>query len=423
MFVDTATITLVAGKGGNGLVSFRREKYVPAGGPDGGDGGNGGNIIFEVDKTMTTLMDFRYKKIYKAKSGEEGKALNSSGKSGEDLIIKVPEGTLLRDAETNKIIADMTGDCNRFIAAKGGSGGWGNKHFATPTRQAPKFAKPGLPGEERTVILELKLLADVGLLGFPNVGKSSLLARISQARPKIANYHFTTLQPNLGVVSHKDMSFVMADIPGLIEGASEGAGRGYDFLRHIDRTRLLLHIVDISGIEGRDPIEDFTVINKEIETFNPELLLRRQIVVGNKCDIITNEKAAEDFREFVETSGYSYFQISAATGQGVNELLDHVCEVLSAIPEAPVYQPEIDIEEKEPVDFNEYKISVDGDVYEISGNFVDKLIASVNFGDEESVNYFHRAIKRRGIIDELEKMGIKDGDTVKFGDIEFDFVY
>ncbi|MBO4898169.1 MAG: GTPase ObgE [Clostridia bacterium] len=423
MFVDTATITLVAGKGGNGLVSFRREKYVPAGGPDGGDGGNGGNIIFEVDKTMTTLMDFRYKKIYKAKSGQEGKALNSSGKSGEDLIIKVPEGTLLRDAETNKIIADMTGDNTRFVAAKGGSGGWGNKHFATPTRQAPKFAKPGLPGEERTVILELKLLADVGLLGFPNVGKSSLLARVSQARPKIANYHFTTLQPNLGVISHKDMSFVMADIPGLIEGASEGAGRGYDFLRHVDRTRLLLHIVDISGIEGRDPIEDFTVINNEIETFNPELLLRRQIVVGNKCDIITNEKAAEDFREFVETSGYSYFQISAATGQGVNELLDHVCEVLSAIPEAPVYQPEIDIEEKEPVDYNEYQINVDGNVYEISGNFVDKLIASVNFGDEESVNYFHRAIKRRGIIDELEKMGIKDGDTVKFGDIEFDFVY
>ncbi len=368
-------------------------------------------------------MDFRYKKIYKAKSGQEGKALNSSGKSGEDLIIKVPEGTLLRDAETNKIIADMTGGCERFVAAKGGSGGWGNKHFATPTRQAPKFAKPGLPGEERTVILELKLLADVGLLGFPNVGKSSLLARVSQARPKIANYHFTTLQPNLGVISHKDMSFVMADIPGLIEGASEGAGRGYDFLRHIDRTRLLLHIVDISGLEGRDPIEDFTVINKEIETFNPELLLRRQIVVGNKCDVITNEKAAEDFREFIETSGYSYFQVSAATGQGVAELLDHVCEVLSAIPALPVYQPEIDIEEKEPVDYNEYKITADGDVYEISGNFVDKLIASVNFGDDESVNYFHRAIKRRGIIDELEKMGIKDGDTVKFGDIEFDFVY
>ena len=423
MFVDTATITLTAGKGGNGLVSFRREKYVPAGGPDGGDGGDGGNIVFEIDKTMTTLMDFRYKKIYKAKNGEEGKALSCSGKSGEDLVIRVPEGTLLRDAETNKIIADMTGDNNRFLAARGGSGGWGNKHFATPTRQAPKFAKPGLPGEERTVILELKLIADVGLLGFPNVGKSSLLARVSKARPKIANYHFTTLQPNLGVVSHKDMSFVMADIPGLIEGASSGAGRGYDFLRHIDRTRLLLHIVDISGIEGRDPIEDFTVINKEIESFNPELLLRRQIVVGNKCDIIADEKTAEEFREFAETSGYSYFQISAATGQGVQELLDHVCEILSAIPKAPVYQPEIDFEEKEPIDYSAYEIKVADGVYEISGNFVDKLIASVNFGDDESVNYFHRAIKRRGIIDELEKMGIKDGDTVQFGDIEFDFIY
>ena len=423
MFVDTATITLTAGKGGNGLVSFRREKYVPAGGPDGGDGGNGGNIVFEIDKTMTTLMDFRYKKIYKSKNGEEGKALNCSGRNGEDLVIRVPEGTLLRDAETNKIIADMTGENNRFLAARGGSGGWGNKHFATPTRQAPKFAKPGLPGEERTVILELKLIADVGLLGFPNVGKSSLLARVSKARPKIANYHFTTLQPNLGVVSNKDVSFVMADIPGIIEGASSGAGRGYDFLRHIDRTRLLLHIVDISGIEGRNPIEDFTVINKEIESFNPELLLRRQIVVGNKCDIISNGKAAEEFREFAETSGYSYFQISAATGQGVQELLDYVCEVLSAIPKAPVYQPEIDFEEKEPIDYSTYEIKVTEGVYEISGNFADKLISSVNFGDDESVNYFHRAIKRRGIIEELEKMGIKDGDTVKFGDIEFDFVY
>ena len=423
MFVDTARITLCAGKGGNGLVSFRREKYVPAGGPDGGDGGNGGSIIFEVDKTLTTLMDFRYKKIYKAQNGQEGKALNSSGKSGEDLVIKVPEGTLIRDGATNRIIADMTGENMRFVAAKGGSGGWGNRHFATPTRQAPKYAKPGLPGQEREVVLELKLLADVGLLGFPNVGKSTLLSVVSQARPKIANYHFTTLQPNLGVVTHNDMSFVMADVPGLIEGASDGAGRGSDFLRHLDRTRLLIHVVDISGIEGRDPIEDFTVINRELENYSPELLLRKQIVAGNKSDIICNEGAAQRFREFVLSCGYSYFEISAASRKGVKELLDAVTETLSKVPPVPVYEPEMSFDELPEIDYDSYEINVVDGVYEISGPYTQKLISAVNFGDDESVAYFQRCIRNRGIIDELEKMGIEEGDTVRFDDIEFDFIH
>jgi len=423
MFVDVAEISLMGGKGGNGLVSFRREKYVPAGGPDGGDGGNGGSIIFKVDTSLTTLMDFRYKKTYKAPSGEDGKALNCSGRAGENLYILVPEGTVIKDKETGKILADMTGEDAEFVAAKGGNGGWGNRHFATPTRQAPKFAKPGLPGQERVVLLELKLLADVGLVGFPNVGKSSLLARVSQARPKIANYHFTTLQPNLGVVSHLDKAFVMADIPGIIEGASEGLGRGFDFLRHVERTRVLLHVVDISSSEGRNPMEDFTIINSEMETFSPELLLRQQIVVGNKADIVFDEEAKAEFIEFVETSGYRYFEISAATGQGVNELMDYVVEVLDKIPPLPLYQSEISIDDEERVDYTVYDIKVENGVYEIYGPFVDRLIAGVNFGDDESVNYFHRSIKKRGIIEKLEEMGIQEGDTVKFGDIEFDFVY
>jgi len=423
MFVDIAEISLVAGRGGNGLVSFRREKYVPAGGPDGGDGGRGGSIIFEADSTLTTLMDFRYKKIYKAPQGEEGKALKCSGKDGEDLVIKVPEGTIIKDKETGKILADMTGDGKRFVAAKGGNGGFGNRHFATPARQAPKFAKPGLPGQERTVLLELKLLADVGLVGFPNVGKSSFLARVSQARPKIANYHFTTLQPNLGVVSHLDKSFVLADIPGIIEGASEGLGRGIDFLRHVERTRVLLHVVDISSSEGRNPLEDFTVICEEMETYSPELLLRQQIIVGNKADIIYDEEARDEFREFVETSGYRYFEISAVTGEGVRELLDYIIEVLDKIPPLPLYQSEISIDDEEKVDYTVYDIKKEGEVYEIYGPFVDRLIAGVNFGDDESVAYFHRSIKKRGVIEKLEEMGIQEGDTVKFGDIEFDFVY
>ena len=421
MFVDIARISLAAGNGGNGLVSFRREKYVPAGGPDGGDGGRGGSIIFIVDSAMTTLMDFRYKKIYRAKNGEEGKALKSSGKDAPDLIVKVPEGTLVRDAKTNKILADMTGDGKKFLAAKGGNGGWGNQHFATPTRQAPKFAKPGLPGQEREVILELKLLADVGLLGFPNVGKSTLLSTVSSARPKIADYHFTTLQPNLGVVTKHNKSFVLADIPGLIEGAAEGAGLGLDFLRHIDRTRLLIHVVDISGIEGRDPIEDFTIINEELEKYSPLLLTRQQIVAGNKADIAVDRTKLSEFREFVTESGYQFFEISAATGEGVDALMNYVTKTLDKLPPVPIYTAEID-DEVDDTDYSAYEINVNNGIYEVSGPFVDKLISAVNFGDDESVAYLQRSIKSRGIIEELEKLGINEGDTVRFGDVEFDFI-
>ena len=422
VFVDKAKIFISAGKGGNGHISFRREKYVPAGGPDGGDGGDGGNIVFEADPSMTTLMDFRYKKKYKAQNGEEGKALNCKGKSAPDLIIKVPNGTIVRDAGTNRIIADMTGEGKTFTAARGGNGGWGNKRFATPTRQAPKFAKPGQEGQEREVILELKLLADVGLIGFPNVGKSTLLATASQARPKIANYHFTTLQPNLGVVSRHDKSFVLADIPGLIEGASEGAGLGLDFLRHIERTRLLVHIVDISGIEGRDPIEDFTVICRELENYSPLLLTREQIVVGNKADLVADSDSYKEFRDFVTESGYSFFEISAATGKGVDELMDFIVQKLDTLPPSPVYESEVEPEDEEETDRNAYEIADINGVYEVSGPFVDRLIASVNFGDEDSLAYFQRSIKKRGIIDDIESRGIKEGDTVRVGDIEFDFV-
>jgi len=420
MFVDTANISIKAGKGGNGLVSFRREKYVAAGGPDGGDGGKGGSIIFESDNMLTTLMDFRYKKSYKAQNGGDGGALKCSGKSGGDLIIKVPEGTLIKDSATGKILADMTGENKRFVAARGGNGGWGNMHFATPTRQAPKFAKPGLEGEERNIILELKLLADVALVGFPNVGKSTLLSMVSEARPKIANYHFTTLEPNLGVVSSYGNSFVLADIPGLIEGAHAGVGLGHEFLRHIERTRLLIHVVDVSGIEGRDPIDDFTVINEELEKFNPYLLTRIQIVAGNKSDIAVDRTKLEEFKQFVTESGYRFFEISAATGEGIKELMGYVSSELQKLPPMPIYQAEVIIDEE--IDYSSYEIKKIGDIYEVSGPYVDKLLGSINFGDYESVSYFQRTIKNKGIIEELEKMGVNEGDTVRFGDMEFDFV-
>jgi GTP-binding protein len=421
MFVDTVQISIKAGNGGNGLVSFRREKYVPAGGPDGGDGGNGGNIVFLADRGLTTLMDFRYKKSYKAQNGGDGGALRCSGKSGEDLIISVPEGTLIKDANSGKILADMTGEGKTFIAAKGGNGGWGNMHFATPTRQAPKFAKPGTPGQEREVVLELKLIADVALIGFPNVGKSTFLSKVTQARPKIANYHFTTLHPNLGVVSMFDKSFVVADIPGLIEGAHEGTGLGHEFLRHIERTRLMIHIVDVSGLEGRDPVEDFTIINEEIEKYNPYLLAREQIVAANKCDLLSDQTQLNEFKRFVTESGYKFFEISAATGQGLKEVMAYTAERISQLPPVPVYEPETDDEEYE-TDLTSYEIQVVEGVYEVTGPWVDHVLASINFGDDESVKYFQRTIKNRGVIEELESMGIGEGDTVKFGDMEFDFI-
>lgn len=418
MFVDTATITVRAGKGGNGLVSFHREKYVPAGGPDGGDGGRGGNVVFVADSKLTTLMDFRYRKTYNAQNGQDGRAGKCSGKAGEDSIIRVPEGTLIRDAATGKVLADMTGENKTYVAAKGGNGGWGNVHFATPVRQAPKIAKPGQLGQEREIILELKLLADVALVGFPNVGKSTLISRVSSARPKIANYHFTTLTPNLGVVSVHDKSFVIADVPGLIEGAHTGAGLGHEFLRHIERTRILIHVVDASGTEGRDPMADFEAICRELELYNPELLLRPTLVAGNKTDI-PGEQAAE-FEKFVVESGYKYFPISAATGAGVDALMNQVAEMLDYLPPIPVYEAE-EIEEEE-IDYTAYEITEEDGAYVVSGPYVDKLLRGVNFGEDESVRYFQRSIKARGIIDALREKGVKEGDTVVFGEMEFDFV-
>ena len=418
MFVDTAQITVRAGKGGNGLVSFHREKYVPAGGPDGGDGGKGGNIVFVADNKLTTLMDFRYRKIYSAQNGQDGRAGRCSGKAGEDTVVRVPEGTIIRDAATGKVLADMTGENKTFVAARGGNGGWGNVHFATPVRQAPKIAKPGQLGQEREVILELKLLADVALVGFPNVGKSTLISHVSSARPKIANYHFTTLTPNLGVVSVHDKSFVIADVPGLIEGAHTGAGLGHEFLRHIERTRILVHVVDASGTEGRDPVEDFETISKELELYNPELLLRPQIVAGNKTDIPSETE--ESFRRFATESGYPYFAISAATGQGVDALMNRIAEMLDVLPPIPIYEAE-EIEE-EVIDYDAYDITVENGEYIVSGPYVDKLLRGINFGEDESVRYFQRAIRAHGIIDALREKGIQEGETVIFGDMEFDFI-
>ena len=347
-FVDKAKIFIRAGNGGNGAVAFHREKYVAAGGPDGGDGGRGGDIIFQVDDNMSTLMDFRYKRKYVAGNGGNGAGKRCSGKDGETLYIKVPRGTLIRDAETNAIMHDMsTGE--DYLACRGGRGGWGNKHFATPTRQVPNFAKPGLPGESHEVFLELKLLADVGLIGFPNVGKSTLLSVVSKAHPKIANYHFTTLFPNLGVVWVDDgVSFVMADIPGIIEGASEGAGLGHDFLRHIDRCRLLVHLVDVSGSEGRDPVEDFDTINNELQQYSPELASRAQIVVGNKTDLLGEDRSAIDrLKEYVESKGFTFLEMSAATHSGTRELIQTIADLLQKVPVVEAF--EADYVPPEPV--------------------------------------------------------------------------
>lgn len=424
MFVDTAKIYIKAGNGGNGLVSFRREKYVPAGGPDGGDGGKGGDIIFEVDKDMSTLMDFRYRKVYKAKNGEDGRTAKSSGKDGEDLIIKVPPGSILKDAETGRIIADMVEPGQRFVAARGGKGGWGNVHFATSTRQAPKFAKSGQPGEEREIIIELKLLADVGLIGFPNVGKSTLLSVVSDARPKIANYHFTTLEPNLGVVDlGEGNSFVIADIPGIIEGAHEGVGLGHEFLRHIERTRILIHVVDVSGMEGRDALSDFDIINKELSEFNEELSRKLQIVAANKMDLPGAQEEFAHFKKTLEERGYKVFGISAATNTGVRELMLYVSSKLKELPPPPVFavpqeETVLYTEEEEPP----FTITVENGVYNIEGKWIQKILGSTNFEDSDSLQYFQRALKKKGVIEELERMGIQEGDTVKIYDIEFDYV-
>ena len=421
-FVDKARITIKAGNGGNGAVAFHREKYVAAGGPDGGDGGKGGDIVFVVDDNMSTLMDFRYQRKYVAGTGADGQGKRCSGKDGESLYIRVPRGTLVRDTETGGIMHDMS-DGKPFIAARGGKSGWGNKHFATPTRQVPRFAKPGLPGEAHDITLELKLLADVGLVGFPNVGKSTLLSVVSKAHPKIANYHFTTLFPNLGVVYvDEGRSFVMADIPGIIEGASEGAGLGHDFLRHIDRCRLLIHLVDVSGSEGRDPVEDFDAINAELKEYSAELAERKQIVAANKCDLCGDDREnIERLKAHVEALGYGFFEMSAATHHGTRELVNMAAEQLSELP--PVIHFEADYVPPEPVIDTSEDITIEkyDDVWVVEGGWLQRLMASVNFSDNESMMYFDRVLRDNGVYQRMEDMGICDGDTVSIYNLEFEY--
>lgn len=423
MFIDTAKIFIKSGNGGNGAVSFRREKYVPLGGPDGGDGGDGANVIFIADQNMTTLLDFTYKRKYVAEIGVAGSGSKCYGKDGKDLYIKVPMGTIIRDVETDKIIADLSHAGDKIIAAKGGKGGKGNAKFCTPTRQAPNFAEPGMPGEERWISLELKLLADVGLIGFPNVGKSTLLSMVSKARPKIANYHFTTIKPNLGVVSISGIQgFVMADIPGIIEGAAEGVGLGLQFLRHIERTRLLIHVVDISGSEGRDPVEDFIKINEELKKYSVKLWDRPQIIAANKSDISYDDTNFNNFKEKLQEMGYKHiFKISAATRLGVDDLLKEAARQLSEIP---VTELEISEEERfvpEDKKFT-YEIRKEDDAYVVEGSFVDRLLDSVNINDPQSLMYFHKVLRNKGIIDELVSMGIEDGELVRLNDFEFEFL-
>ena len=421
-FIDKARITVRAGNGGNGAVAFHREKYIAAGGPDGGDGGDGGSIIVQVDDNMSTLMDFRYKRKYVAGNGVDGQGGRKSGKDGESLTIRVPRGTLIRDAETGEIIKDMS-DKEPFVLCKGGRGGWGNQHFATPTRQVPRFAKAGLPGESHDVILELKLLADVGLVGFPNVGKSTLLSVVSKAHPKIANYHFTTLYPNLGVVYVDDgVSFVMADIPGIIEGASEGAGLGHDFLRHIDRCRLLVHLVDVSGSEGRDPVADFDAINAELSQYSPDLAQRPQIVAANKCDLLYGDRENIDrLREHVEALGYTFFEMSAVTHEGTRELVKECARRLHELP--PIASYEADYVPPEPVvdTSGELNIQQFDDMWIVEGPWLQRLVATVNFSDYESRMYFDRVLREAGVFQRMEEMGVKDGDTVSMYDLMFEY--
>lgn len=422
MFIDTSKIFIQAGKGGDGAVTFHREKYVAAGGPDGGDGGNGGNIVAIACKDISTLLDFRYKKKYAAEPGGNGRDGKRSGKNGEDLYIKVPCGTIIRDTESGKVICDLKEDGEKFIIAKGGNGGWGNSHFATATRQTPKFAKSGLPGDEREITLELKLIADVGLLGFPNVGKSTFLSIVSEAKPKIANYHFTTLIPNLGVVRvGEGNSFVMADIPGIIEGAHQGVGLGHAFLRHVERTRILLHFVDVSGCEGRDPIEDVHIINDELVKYSEKLAEKPQVIVANKMDIPSFDDNFEKFKAQMEEEGYTVFAISAATHRGIDEVINYTSRMLAEFPrdEEDGYDY-LDLDEVRNNDSIE--ITVEDGVYIVEGMYVRKIVGSTNFDDYESLQYFQRALRKSGIIDMLEEKGIKEGDTVHMYGVEFDYI-
>lgn len=422
MFVDKAKIKIKAGNGGNGAVAFHREKYVASGGPDGGDGGKGGDIIFQVDTNLSTLADFRYKRKYTAENGQNGQGSRKNGRKGQDLVIRVPRGTVIREAESGAVIADMSSD-EPFIAAKGGKGGWGNTHFATPTRQTPRFAKDGVPGEEWEVTLELKLLADVGLIGFPNVGKSTLVSVVSEAKPIIADYHFTTITPVLGVVRMgPESSFVMADIPGLIEGAGEGAGLGHEFLRHVERCRMLIHVVDVAGSEGRDPIEDFETINKELAVFNAELATRPQIVAGNKIDMATDEQR-ETFRRYIEDKGLQYFEICAPILEGTKELINAAAALLATLPPIRQYETEpIPMEMLEKKKTSGFKISVIDDTYYVEAEWLLKILNKTDMDDYESLQYFQKVLGTSGILDELRRRGIQEGDTVNIYDLEFEYV-
>ncbi len=413
MFTDYTKIIIKSGDGGNGAATFRREKYVAAGGPDGGDGGKGGDIYFQVDKDKNTLIDFRYNKKYKAGNGENGSGSHCNGKYGEDLYIKVPIGTVVKDAETGKVIADLSKPNQKELVLQGGRGGRGNSHFATSTRQAPRFSEDGDKGEEKEVILELKLLADVGLLGYPNVGKSTFLSKVTDARPKIANYHFTTLEPNLGVVKTKSgNSFVIADIPGIIEGASEGVGLGLQFLRHIERTRLLLHFIDVSGEEGRDPVEDYYAINKELKKYSEKLSQRKQILVATKIDVMQDETRIKELEELAQKENLELYKISAVTGEGVQNLIDHVSKVLETLPKEELIETEermvYTLKDKE----QEWTARREGNKFIVEGRAVDRLMGRINIEDNESMYYFHKSLKNMGIDDKLKELGVCDGDTV-----------
>ncbi len=425
LFVDKTDIFIKAGKGGNGAVSFRREKYVAKGGPDGGDGGHGGSVVFTVDPGEDTLIRFRYARKFIAENGEDGRSKRFHGKNGEDLVIPVPPGTVIRDKATGKVMFDMSRD-GRFIAAKGGRGGWGNTHFATPTRQIPRFANPGLPGEEREVTLEIKMLADVGLIGLPSVGKSTFISRASAARPKVAAYHFTTLSPVLGVVQlSAERHFVMADLPGLIEGAGDGAGLGFEFLRHVQRCRLFIHLVDGAGSEGRDPVEDICVINRELERYDPELIHRPQIIALNKEDLGIDPAVLEKVRSLCEEKGWRLFTLSAQNDVGVRAVIEASAELLETLPPLVEYEPEFIPEEKPPEDYTGQRTTVtrEGDVWYVEGEWLAKFMQKINFADRDDLRFFQRVMKDSGVEKAMQDAGVKDGDTVNIYGMEFDYVY
>lgn len=422
MFVDRVKIHVKGGNGGNGMVSFFRAKYITHGGPDGGDGGRGGDVIFVGDESMGTLMDFRYKRMFKAGNGQDGGKRNCFGKDGESVVIKVPVGTVIREAESGKIMADITKHGEEKILIHGGKGGKGNQHFATPTRQAPRYAESGRVAKEYDVILELKLIADVGLIGFPNVGKSTLLSMVTNANPKIANYHFTTLAPNLGVVEGRyGDSFVLADIPGLVEGASEGVGLGHAFLRHVERTKVFIHVVDAAGVEGDDPVENVRKINQELEAYNPELMKRPQVIAANKTDIPGSEENVERLKEAYEKEGFEVFPISAATNKGLDELLTKVAEILKNYPEDIVFEEEYEEYDEVAVDQEPFTIEVEDEVYVVRGVGVEKMIGYTNIDTEKGFAFFQRYLKEKGIIEALEEKDIQEGDTVRIYDMEFEF--